>query len=53
LCQARLEGYYARFGFRRVGFRETRGVVRAKYLFTRMFRLFGVRISVMKRIGHG
>jgi N-acetylglutamate synthase-like GNAT family acetyltransferase len=52
-CQARLEGYYARFGFRRIGFRETRGTVRTKYLFTRLFRLLGVKIVVMKRIGRG
>ena len=48
LCRYRLESYYARFGFRRIGFRQTRGVVRAKFLFAQVFRLFGARVIVMK-----
>ncbi len=49
LCRDRLEAYYARFGFRRAGFGETRGVVRAKFLFAQALRLFGARVIVMKR----
>ena len=49
LCRDRLKSYYARFGFRSVGFGETRGVVRAKYLFAQALRLFGARVIVMKR----
>jgi N-acetylglutamate synthase-like GNAT family acetyltransferase len=50
LCQERLEAYYARFGFRRAGLRDLRGVVRWKYLFAQMFRvLFRLRVIAMRR----
>ena len=49
LCQQRMESYYARFGFGRVGLSQLRGAVRRKYLFTRVFRVFGVRIIAMRR----
>jgi N-acetylglutamate synthase-like GNAT family acetyltransferase len=48
-CREPLESYYAQFGFRRIGLRETRGTVRTKYLFSRPFRLFGVNVIAMKR----
>lgn len=50
LCRDRLEPYYARFGFRRVGWRELRGVIRLKYVFSQSFRLLlRIRIIAMKR----
>jgi N-acetylglutamate synthase-like GNAT family acetyltransferase len=50
LSRDRLEAYYARFGFRRVGWRDLRGVVRRKYTFVQVFRvLFGVRVIAMYR----
>jgi amino-acid N-acetyltransferase len=50
LCRERLESYYARFGFRRAGWRELRGTVRRKYLFVQLFRaLFRVRVIAMRR----
>jgi N-acetylglutamate synthase-like GNAT family acetyltransferase len=50
MCQDRLEGYYARFGFRRAGLREVRGVVRLKYVFAQIFRVvFRVRVIAMRR----
>lgn len=49
LCPYRLEGYYAQFGFQRAEPRELRGTVKRKYLFTRLFRLFGMKIIVMRR----
>lgn len=49
-CRDRLESYYARFGFRRAGWRELRGALRAKYAFAQLFRVFfGVRVIVMRR----
>jgi N-acetylglutamate synthase-like GNAT family acetyltransferase len=50
-CRDRLEGYYAQFGFERAGLRELRGTVKHKYLFARLFRLFGVKIIAMRRSG--
>lgn len=49
-CRDRLEAYYARFGFQQVGARDLRGTLRWKYALTRLFRLFGVRIIVMRRL---
>ena len=48
-CQRRLEPYYERFGFRRAGRHQLRGTLRRKYLFARVFRLFGVNVIAMKR----
>lgn len=49
LCRDRLESYYARFGFRRVGLRDLRGAVRLKYAFALLGRAAGVRIIAMRR----
>lgn len=49
LCRDRLESYYARFGFRRVGLRDLRGAVRLKYAFALLGRAAGVRVIAMRR----
>jgi amino-acid N-acetyltransferase len=49
LCREQLASYYARFGFARIGWREARGAVRAKYLAGRALGgLIGRRIVVMR-----
>lgn len=49
LCRDRLESYYARFGFRRVGLRDLRGAVRLKYAFALLGRAAGVHVIAMRR----
>ena len=49
LCRDRLESYYARFGFRRVGLRDLHGAVRLKYAFAQLGRVAGVRVIAMRR----
>ena len=49
LCRDRLESYYARFGFQRVGLRDLYGAVRLKYALTQLGRMAGVRIIAMRR----
>ena len=49
LCRDRLESYYARFGFRRVGLHDLRGVLRLKYAFALLGRAAGVRVIAMRR----
>ncbi len=49
LCRQELESYYAQFGFVRVGWKETRGMVRLKYMMGRVIvqLLAGRRLVVM------
>lgn len=51
LCSARLESYYAQFGFRRVGARKLSGVVKLKYVLGRfwIWLFFRGHIIAMRR----
>jgi amino-acid N-acetyltransferase len=50
-CVVFREPYYAKFGFRRAGWRDLKGELRIKYVMGRLFTsLFGRRLIVMRRL---
>ena len=49
LCESRLENFYAQFGFRTIGWRAAPMALKIKLLPTLLFRVFGIRILVMRK----
>ncbi len=51
LCAARLGPFYTRFGYREIRWREAPGTLRLKTAFALPFRLFGIRVLIMRKDG--
>jgi amino-acid N-acetyltransferase len=48
-CRDNMEVFYARFGYRRITYREAPSALRLKWMIPRIFILFGVRIILMRK----
>jgi len=49
LCQDKMEAYYRRFGYHTIGRREIPTAIQIKWIAALPFRLFGVRVLVMRK----
>ena len=49
ICRDRMEPYYTRFGYHTIGWRDAPHALKLKLLPTFLFRLFGVRVLVMRK----
>ncbi len=49
LCQDKMEAYYKRFGYQTIGRREIPGALKIKWIVSLPFRLFGIRVLVMRK----
>jgi amino-acid N-acetyltransferase len=49
LCQDKMTTYYAQFGYRTIAWLDAPVILKLKLLPTLLFRLFGVRIRVMRK----
>ncbi len=49
LCASRLEKFYSQFGYRTVSMWSAPPPLRLKLMFTLLFRVFGVRVLVMRK----
>ena len=49
VCQDRMEGYYQRFGYQRIRYRQAPSTLKLKLLIPLTFRIFGIRIIVMRK----
>ncbi len=49
LCRDRMEPYYTPFGYHTIGWRDAPKALKLKLLPTFLFRVFGVRVLVMRK----
>lgn len=50
ICRDFMEGYYWRFGYERIGYWSAPRALRLKMLIALSFRVFGIRIIVMRKL---
>jgi amino-acid N-acetyltransferase len=48
-CNDKMEPYYQRFGYQRIGYWQAPAMLRLKLLLPLMFRLFGIRVIAMRK----
>jgi len=48
-CRDRMESYYGRFGYKRIGYWSAPPALRLKMLLPMTFRIFGIRIILMRK----
>lgn len=49
MCESRLENFYAQFGYASIAYREMPGTLRLKWSAAALFRVFGIRVLVMRK----
>lgn len=49
LCQNQMASYYARFGYQQISYRDVPRFLKLKMLVPMTFRLFGVRIVILRK----
>lgn len=50
VCERKMQPYYERFGYQKIGWRDTPGTLRKKLLVTYLWRLFGIEVLAMRKL---